>query len=86
MVPETEPHMKYFSVVSSLFVATLLISNTVASKLISIGPLVLAGGIVLFPIVYIFGDILTEVYGYKRSRRIIWTGFASLALMSVAHH
>lgn len=85
MAIETEPHMKYFSIVSGFFVATLLISNTVSSKLISVGPLVLAGGIIIFPITYIFGDVLTEVYGYKRSRKIIWTGFAALGLMSIVY-
>ncbi len=85
MVTESEPHMKHFSTISSLFVATLLISNTVASKLISIGPLIVTGGILVFPITYIFGDVLTEVYGYKRSRRIIWTGFFALFLMSIVY-
>ena len=59
-----------------------MISNVVATKLFSLGPLILTGGILIFPITYIFGDILTEVYGYSRSRRIIWTGFFSLIFMA----
>jgi len=73
---------KYYSIVSTLFVATLMISNVVATKLFSLGPLIFTGGILIFPITYIFGDILTEVYGYSRSRKIIWTGFFALIFMS----
>ena len=77
--------MRYLSIISSIFVAVLLISNTVASKLFSFGPFIFTGAIFIFPISYIFGDILVEVYGYSRSRRIIWTGFFALALMSVIY-
>ena len=73
---------RYFSIVSTLFVAMIMISNIVATKLFSLGPLIFTGGILIFPITYIFGDILTEVYGYSRSRKIIWTGFFALILMS----
>ena len=79
---EKKESFKYYSIISTLFVATLMISNVVATKLFSLGPLILAGGILIFPITYIFGDILTEVYGYSRSRRIIWTGFFSLIFMA----
>jgi len=74
--------MKYFSTISSIFVAILIISNTVATKLFSLGPFIFTGAIFIFPISYIFGDILVEVYGYKASRKIIWTGFFSLLIMS----
>jgi hypothetical protein len=76
---------KYFSIISSIFVALLLISNTLASKLFSIGPLIFTGAILIFPLSYIFGDILTEVYGYQKSRKIIWTGFFSLIFMSLLY-
>jgi uncharacterized integral membrane protein (TIGR00697 family) len=76
-------NFKYFHILSGLFVATLLISNTVAVKIISIGPFAIPAGILCFPLSYIFGDVLTEVYGYARSRSIIWTGFFCLALMSL---
>ncbi len=67
------------------FVATLLISNTIVSKLVQIGPFSVAGGIILFPVSYIFGDILTEVYGYRASRKIIWLGFGCLIFMSLMY-
>jgi queuosine precursor transporter len=77
---------RYFSVISSVFVAVLLISNTVGGKIIHIFGLNLPGGIVLFPISYIFGDVLTEVYGYRASRKIIWTGLGCAVLMSFVYY
>jgi hypothetical protein len=68
-----------------MFVAILMISNTVASKLFQIGPLIFTGAVLIFPLSYIFGDILTEVYGYARSRKVIWTGFFALILMSFVY-
>ena len=85
MIENSEPKMKYFSIISSIFVAVLIISNTVASKLFALGPFIWTGAIVVFPISYIFGDILTEVYGYKRSRRVIWTGFGCLIFMALVY-
>ncbi len=72
-----------FSIVACIFVATLLISNIAAQKLIPVGPFIFTGGIILFPFTYIFGDILTEVWGYKKSRIIIYTGFACSILMTL---
>jgi hypothetical protein len=76
---------KYFMYVAIAFVALLMISNTVAVKLIGIGPFVFTGAIFIFPLTYIFGDILTEVYGYRATRKIIWSAFVALILMSLAH-
>jgi len=76
---------RYFTPVAGLFVAALLISNTTAGKLFQLGPFVFPGGIIVFPVSYIFGDILTEVYGYGRARRIIWTGFAAELLMVLVY-
>jgi uncharacterized integral membrane protein (TIGR00697 family) len=80
---------RYFDLVMAVFVTVLITSNIASSAKIvdwgiSIFGLRLAfdGGTILFPISYIFGDVLTEVYGYRRSRRVIWTGFACLALSS----
>jgi uncharacterized integral membrane protein (TIGR00697 family) len=73
---------KYYDLILGLFVAVLLISNVASSKVLDLGPFTFDGGTILFPISYIFGDILTEVYGYKRSRRVIWTGFFAAFLMS----
>lgn len=74
---------KYFLYIAILFVAVLMISNTTAVKLIELGPFIVSGAIFIFPISYIFGDILTEVYGYRASRKIIWSGFAALLFMSL---
>ena len=73
---------RYLDLIAGLFVAILLISNMLGQKIWRLGPLDLSAGLLLFPVSYIFGDILTEVYGYARSRRIIWIGFFSNALMA----
>jgi len=67
----------------ALFVAVLLISNIASSKFLRLGPFTFDGGTILFPASYIFGDILTEVYGYTRSRKVIWTGFLCTGLMAL---
>ena len=74
---------RYFDLIMALFVAVLLISNIASTKIVVLGPFTFDGGTLLFPISYIFGDILTEVYGYARSRRVIWMGFFSAMLMVV---
>lgn len=79
---EVARNYKHLDVITALFVAILLISNIVSAKIISFGIFAFAGGIIVFPISYIFGDILTEVYGYKRSRKVIWLGFAANLLMA----
>ncbi|MFH1218785.1 MAG: queuosine precursor transporter [Candidatus Peregrinibacteria bacterium] len=66
-----------------VFVSVLLISNVASSKILSMGPFEFDGGTILFPLSYIFGDILTEVYGYKRTRKIIWMGFLMNVLMAL---
>lgn len=73
---------RYLDIVTGLFVAVFLISNVASTKIIALGPFSFDGGTVLFPLSYIFGDILTEVYGYQRSRRVIWTGLISNLLMA----
>ncbi len=66
---------RYYDVSVALFVAALLTANIIAVKLISIGPFVLPAAVVIFPVSYILGDILTEVYGFRYARRAIWLGF-----------
>jgi uncharacterized integral membrane protein (TIGR00697 family) len=87
---ETRFNYRYYDLVMALFVTVLLISNLLSSAKIidlkmSIGPIALAfdAGTLVFPVSYIFGDVLTEVYGYKRSRRVIWTGFAANVLLGL---
>lgn len=76
--------LRYYDLVMAAFVAVLLLSNIIgASKLASVGGFVFGAGILFFPISYVLGDVLTEVYGYARARRVIWTGFAALIFMAV---
>jgi len=75
--------LKHLDSITALFVAVLLISNIASTKILNLGPLTFDGGTLLFPLSYIFGDILTEVYGYGRSRKVIWLGFMAAAVMSV---
>jgi hypothetical protein len=81
---------RYFDLVMAAFVTVLIVSNIASSaKIVDWGvslfslPLAFDAGTILFPISYIFGDVLTEVYGFRKSRRVIWTGFACLALTAV---
>ena len=72
-----------FVFVAALFVTILVTSNILAVKLIEVAGLVLPAAIILFPVGYILGDVLTEVYGYRQTRRVIWLGF-SMNLVAVA--
>jgi uncharacterized integral membrane protein (TIGR00697 family) len=74
---------RYLDLITAVFVAVLILSNVASTKLVNLGPFTFDGGTLLFPLAYIFGDVLTEVYGYARSRRVIWTGFACLGLMVI---
>ena len=73
-----------FVVIAALFATTLVVSNIIAVKLIGVGGHIVPAAIVVFPISYIFGDILTEVYGYAAARRVIWLGFACNLLAVIA--
>lgn len=79
-VPERRPGFRFLDLITASFVATLLLSNIASTKIVSIPPFEFDGGTVLFPLSYVFGDILTEVYGYRRARRVIWTGFVWIAV------
>jgi uncharacterized integral membrane protein (TIGR00697 family) len=63
-------------IIIAVFITCLITANIIAVKVISLGPFTLPAAIFVFPISYIFGDILTEVYGYRVARRVIWLGFA----------
>jgi uncharacterized integral membrane protein (TIGR00697 family) len=65
-----------FVIVTAIFITCLITANIIAVKIIALGPVFLPAAIIIFPISYIFGDILTEVYGYRWARRVIWLGFA----------
>ena len=64
-----------FVLITAVFVACLITANVIAVKLVAIGPLILPAAVTVFPVSYIFGDILTEVYGFQRARFVIWLGF-----------
>lgn len=74
--PATHQHSTYFVVVVAVFITCLIIANIIAVKLVSIFGLIVPAGIIIFPISYICGDVLTEVYGFRRARYAIWLGFA----------
>jgi uncharacterized integral membrane protein (TIGR00697 family) len=81
------PHIGYshwFIMVVALFVTCLITANIIAVKLISLFGLILPAAIIIFPISYILGDVLTEVYGYHQARRVIWLGFLCNLLLVVA--
>jgi len=75
---------KYFVIIAGLFITSLLTANIIAVKLIDVYGFVLTAGIIIFPVSYIFGDVLTEVYGYNKARLVIWLGFFCNLLMVIA--
>jgi uncharacterized integral membrane protein (TIGR00697 family) len=75
---------KYYDLIMAAFVTILLCTNLIsAPKRVSIGGFVFGAGVLFFPISYLFGDILTEVYGYARSRKVVWAGFGAIMFASV---
>jgi len=76
---------RHFHAVAMIFVTSLTIADTIAVKIISVGPFTLPAAIIVFPISYIFSDILTECYGYEKTRTVIWWGFFCLAGMSLMY-
>ena len=71
-------HFRYFDYVMAAFVAILLLSNLIgAAKLSTVAGFTFGAGILFFPVSYVIGDVLTEVYGYANARRCIWAGFAA---------
>ncbi len=80
---ETVHQFRSFDVVMAAFVAILLLSNVVgAAKVATLGGWEFGAGILFFPLGYVLGDVLTEVYGYARARRCIWVGFSALLFMA----
>ncbi len=77
---------RFYTLVVAVFVSTLIVSNTIAVKLVVLFGLSVDAAVIVFPISYIIGDVLTEVYGYARARQAIWIGFACnlLTVLAVA--
>ncbi|HET7091911.1 MAG TPA: VUT family protein, partial [Thermomicrobiales bacterium] len=81
--PRAGERFRQLDLITASFVAVLLISNVASTKIVQMGPFQFDGGTVLFPLSYIFGDVLTEVYGFRRSRRVIWIGFGWIAVAAI---
>ena len=81
-MPTQQP--RYYAPLVGIFATVLVVSNIIAVKLVQVAGLVLPAAVVLFPLAYILGDVVTEVYGYAAARRMIWTGFAANLLAVVA--
>ena len=82
--PSTSPRAyKYYDLVMAAFVTVLLCANVIgAAKRCQIAGFTFGAGVLFFPISYVFGDVLTEVYGYARARKVVWAGFGGLAFAS----
>lgn len=78
----TKPY-KYIDLITTAFAVVLILSNIASVKIAAIRNISFDGGTILFPLAYLFGDILTEVYGFSRARRVIWIGFAMNILMVI---
>jgi len=76
-------HYRYLDTLTIGFVVVLVISNLVGPKICQVGPLLVSGAQLFFPVTYICGDVFTEVYGYAASRRAIWMGFFAMGLLAV---
>ena len=73
---------RLFLALFALFITCLLVSNIIAGKLIVVSGIVLPAAVILFPITYLLGDVFTEVYGFRKTRIVIWSGFAANILMA----
>ena len=76
---------KYLDLLTALFSSVAIVSGTIAGKIFQVSEITLPGSAILFPITYIFGDILTEVYGYQRARRVIWIGLFCSIIATVTY-
>jgi len=74
----------YYPVLAAVFTALVIISNVTATKGVAFGPIITDGGFIVFPLSYVIGDVLSEVYGFKAARRVIYVGFAMNALAALA--
>jgi len=84
MAPEQARYSHWFVAIVAVFVTCLVTANIIAVKVIAVAGLVMPAGVIIFPISYIFGDVLTEVYGYRQARRVIWLGFLCNLLVVAA--
>jgi hypothetical protein len=83
VAPHPRRSYRYYDLVMAAFVTVLLCANLIgAAKVAQVAGFTFGAGVLFFPISYVFGDVLTEVYGYARARKVVWAGFAGLAFAS----
>ncbi len=75
MEQSAKTYSRWFLMITAIFITCLITANIIAVKLMTVAGLVLPAAVIIFPISYIIGDILTEVYGFAAARRVIWLGF-----------
>lgn len=85
MPPTVEPQRKHLVPIAGLFSAVLIISLILAGKIVALGGLTFSAAVIVFPLSYVFGDVLTEVYGYASARRVVWAGFAAQVVWIAAY-
>lgn len=83
-MPLENKSFRWYPLVTAVFVTTLIVSNIIAVKLVQLGVIIVPAAVIIFPVAYIFGDILTEVYGYACARQAIWIGFLCNLLAVIA--
>jgi queuosine precursor transporter len=76
---------KYYDLFAVLSAAILIASNITAQKMVPVGPLVMSAAIIMFPLTYVVGDIMTEVYGYARARRVTWMSVGCMAFVTILY-
>lgn len=81
--PEDRLELRYYDILTVIAATTAVCVNMLALKVVRIGPLTFGGAVVFFPITYILGDVLTEVYGFRRARRVIWLSFGAQLFAAV---
>lgn len=80
MIRLKKKQIRVYELLAGLFVMTLIVSNIASTKIVAVGPLVFDAGTILFPLAYIVGDIVTEVYGYRKMRSLLYVGITTLLL------
>lgn len=80
MIRLKKKQIRVYELLAGLFVMTLIVSNIASTKIVAVGPLVFDAGTILFPLAYIVGDIVTEVYGYRKMRSLLYVGIMTLLL------
>src|SRR6478735_8418012 len=81
--PEDRLELRYYDALAVLAATVAVCTNMLVLKVTRIGPFTFGGAVVFFPITYVLGDVLTEVYGFRRARRVIWLSFGAMLFAAV---